>query len=253
MIKIPLTVCLFTSSKGHFSVKTRWRDTVASFDRALPLSEYEHRIAHIKRSPGDDVFEMSAELTAAGFEVIISDGRWVHGGQTHQSGYLEDCLTVYSRVKTPYVLHLEDDWSLCVSDGEFADWVRRALHLMRDDADLMQVRLARWANEFDRINGLKAKHNLPWRAQEADQWHFRHSDFSMNPSFMATRNIRAAVLLALKGSETPHVEHSTGNVLRAFSNVELPFACFDPAKIHVCHRGTLLGEEDHPTNPLYPQ
>ncbi len=253
MTKIPLTFCLFTSTAGHFGID-RWRATLEAFYRELPFDYYESNIAHIKVTPGqeDKADVMKCEIEGFGFQVIRTLGGWQHGTSTHSREYLKDCFTVYNDidVRTPYAFHCEDDWHPVVSKGQYGDWVEKALRMLSRDSDLNQVRIARWHNEYERINRLKAKHGLPWRAVQTDDDHyFRHSDWSMNPFFARSREIRVAALINLKNPNA-HVEHGIGDVMRAISNDPLPFACFNPAEIHICHTGTLEGECDSTTEPL---
>lgn len=76
MTPIPVTICLFTSSQGHFKVRTRYLETLESLAGQIPLSQFVKLIAHIKVSPGDESFasEMRGNLTSRGFRVIETTG-----------------------------------------------------------------------------------------------------------------------------------------------------------------------------------
>lgn len=253
MIKIPITFTLMTTTKGHFGVKTRYLETLNSFGAALPFSQYEGLLAHIKESPGEVSItaEMMSHIQEKGFKVKVSEGVWSHGDQTHQSQYLNDLMIVSDLVKTPYVLIAEDDWLLKIDDGQFIDYLQRGISWMEEDPFLVQVRIPRWANEQDRICNLLKKHGLNRWAHSVDQYHFRHDDFSANPSIYRTRDLRTAIMLTLKTNLPKHVEHGLGDALKFVSGcAAVQFACFNPSKIHICHVGAPLGSEDPINTPL---
>jgi hypothetical protein len=253
MTPIPITFALMSTTKGHFDVKTRYRDTLDSFNRALPLSEYHSRIAHIKVSGNENAVaaDMMTECERYGFKVWLTDGEWSHGSDTHHLGYLNDLLKVSNDVKTPYVLVVEDDWGLLVREGEFIEHLQRAISWLDEDPTLMQVRIPRFANEGDRIRNLMQKHGLYRWAFDVDQYHFRHDDFSANPSLYRTRDLRAAIILTLVSSLPKHIEHGLGMALKTLSYTNgSQFACFNPAKISISHQGTPIGQEDSITQPL---
>lgn len=254
MNPIPITFCLMTTTKGHFGVKDRFEQTLRSFDAALPLAEYAARIAHIKVSPDEDVRmeSMTTEIKLHGFDVWRTRGTWSHGQDSHQLEYLKDTLKMVNEVKTPYVLMVEDDWQVKTYQGNFIDYLKRGVEYLEQDPGLVQVRIPRWSNELDRINGLMTKHNLPRFARRADEYHFRNDDFSMHPSLYRTRDLRAALHFVAKTNMPKHIEHGLGEALKIVSGYPAGhFACFNPDKIRIGHLGTLPGEEDPLDKPLF--
>ncbi len=113
----------------------------------------------------------------------------------------------------------------------------------------MQVRIPRYTNEFARINRLKETHRLD-RGAEMGVSHFRHNDFSANPSLYRTRDIRAALLITMRTNLPKHIEHGLAEALKLMSYARYPFACFDPAQVRIGHIGVKIGEEDDITKDL---
>lgn len=249
---IPITFALMTTTKGHFDIKTRWRETIESFDSNGELSHFDHLFAHIKISPGEEAIaeEMIAGLQSKRFNVMVTPGNWKHGDSTHQENYLRDIYKVSNYCKSPYIFLVEDDWKVKSHDVSCKFWYDMAFELLIDNPDLMQVRIPRYSNEFDRINKLKQKHNLDRSAVQADDYHFRHNDYSANPSFYRTRDIRNAVALTLRTNTAKHVEHGVGQVLRLLGEPGRQFACLNPDEIRIGHIGCRPGEEDDLTKPL---
>lgn len=257
MTPIPITFCLYTSTKGHFN-KSTYRDTLDSFNEALSLSSYADRVAHIKVSPGEDniAHDMKVNLQYRGFRVFMTEGAWSHGdsvNNSHQLGYLNDMLTVYGSdsLKTPYVLHIEDDFIIKSYSSSFIRQLKIALEMMDSKSDLMQVRICRFSNELERINGLYKKHGIDGKAYEVDKDHFRHNDLSLHPSVFRTRDIRAAVLLTLKTNIPKHVEMGMSYAFKLMSQSDVPFACLNPEVIRVGHIGCATeAERDDLSKPL---
>ncbi len=253
MTPIPITFCLMTTTKGHFGIKTRHEETIRSFDKALPLSQYAARHAHIKVSESEDTLmsSMAMSLKIAGFDVWRTKGEWSHGQDSHQIEYIKDATKMVDQIKTPYVLMCEDDWGIHTYEGDLLDYLRRGVQYFEEDPGLVQVRIPRWINELDRINGLMAKHGLKRFARKADDYHFRHDDFSMNPALYRTRDLRASLHFVAVSNLPKHIEHGLGEALKLVSGYPVAhFACFSPDKIRIQHLGTLPGEEDTADKPL---
>lgn len=242
-----------TTTKGHFGIKTRYQETLASFSVALPLSNYAECLAHIKVSPDEyDVCnEMTQNLKARGFKVLHTEGAWNHGTESHQVGYLYDLLKITSAVKTPYILVVEDDWTIKSCEGRFIDHIYQAILALENDPNCMQVRLPRYSNEPARIQNLMQKHGLNRWARKTDVGYYLTDDYSANPSFYRTRDLRAAVLMTLKTNLPKHIEHGMAVALKLLSerlNEQLAF--LDPEKVRIGHIGTRPGEEDDLNQPL---
>lgn len=253
MTPIPITFCLMTTTKGHFGVKDRFGQTLRSFDAAFPLAEYSSRVAHIKVSPDEDVRmeAMTEAIKLHGFDVWRTRGVWAHGQDSHQLEYIKDALKMVDQIKTPYVLMVEDDWQVKTYSGDLIDYLKRGVQYLEEDPGLVQVRIPRWSNELTRINGLMAKHGLKRFATKADEYHFRHDDFSMNPALYRTRDLRAALHFVTVTNMPKHIEHGLGEALKLVSGYPAGhFACFNPDKIRIGHIGVLPGEEDDLTKPL---
>lgn len=246
IVKVPISLCLFTSTKGHFGIKIRYQETIQSLSANIPLSYFANKVAHIKVSPGEEAIavEMTQKLEGYGFKVYSTTAIWSHGQNSHQIEYLSDMLKIYSLPelqKTKYVFALEDDW-LLKSDNFIKD-VDFTISLFEQNPDLLQVRIPRYSNEFDRINGLYTKHGIQGVAKKASDKHFWHNDFSMNPSLFRLRDLRNALVLLHRAPNLPmHVEHGLGAALKFLSMANTPFAALTTARI--AHIGTPTGQED---------
>lgn len=249
MNKNDITYCLFSSTKGHFGIRDRYKQTVENILSLLPSDVWDKLIAHIKISPGEeDIFhEIESYLLNKGFEVIGTVGTWQHSNSSHQVEYLKDMMRVVGRINTNYMFFAEDDFLIKVDDKEFPYWLNSAQKLLIENPDFLQVRIPRFGNEFERINLLKKKHNIDTKAFWLNENYFQHSDFSNNPHLCRTRDFRAALTLISRGAFEAHSEHGLGKALKLFG-CELPLLCFNPAKIHCAHFGTKEGEEDDLNN-----
>lgn len=252
MKDIPITLCLFTSTKGHWGIKDRYKQTVEHFEKLLPLSNFGGLVAHIKGSSGDSVAasEMGGWLQSKGFRVLFSMGEWDHQSNSHQTEYIKDMQKVYSDVQVqmkPYVMHLEDDWLVEPVNGTLEAYLAMSTLVLDTNPDINQVRFVRFGNELARINGLKEKHNIDGSATlEKNMRIFTHNDWSNNPFIARSRDLRNALLFMKKNPNTvpQHSEHGLGALMKFFSYAKEPFASFLSSEIKVCHIGTKPGEED---------
>ena len=163
-----LTICLFTTTKGHWDIKDRYLETIEGLDNQINLKNFEfgRLIANIKVSPEEKDSgihkKMVSDLGRFGFKIYERYGSWSHFSETHQNEYGQDIIDNYVNrdIRSEYVLHLEDDFLFCSKEGELSDWFGKCIDLLDNNAHLLQVRIARFANEMDRINGLKQKHGI---------------------------------------------------------------------------------------------
>lgn len=112
MTKLPIALCLFTTTKPHFGHYT-YLDTLNYLARQIPLDQFGARYAHIKVTPGQEVIaaEMVRELEARGFVVEQTVAAWSRG-TSHQVGYLADMRKASQSPviqSQPYMLLQEDD------------------------------------------------------------------------------------------------------------------------------------------------
>lgn len=250
-----ISYCLFTSTRGHFNIKTRYKQTVDSMLTQVPANIWSKLIAHVKISPGEDnIFnEMKEFLETKGFEVIGTVGEWRHGNDgkdnSHQVQYILDQNKILSLIKTSYFFFSEDDWVCNVKNKELSYWLNFSQKLLLDNPDLMQVRIPRFGNEFERINQLLRKHNIHTRAIHVDENYFVSGDWSNNLYLARTRDLRATLKLVINGSLPMHSETGTGIGMRFLSGIELPLAVLSPKNIYCSHIGTRKNEEDDFNNP----
>ena len=82
---LPITLALFTTTKGHFGRRTDWRVSLDHLDKQLPLSLFGAKVASLKVTPGDEErgHEMKRQLEERGFTVMAQVGEWVRGS-SHQ-------------------------------------------------------------------------------------------------------------------------------------------------------------------------
>lgn len=255
MNKNDITYCLFTSTRGHFDRKDIYKKTVDNILNLLPAEVWGKLIAHIKISPGEEsIFEeMKKFLEDRGFQVISTLGNWKHGNDgkdnSHQIEYIKDMIKVNSIVTTSFFFHSEDDWLIDIQNREFPYWLNYAQKLLVQEPNLVQVRIARFSNEFERINQLFRKHGINAKAHWVNDDYFIQNDWSNNPYLARTRDMRAALLLVVNGVFPQHSEHGVGRAMRLLGSIEFPLVAFNPAKIRCCHIGTKENEQDSLKSP----
>ena len=147
MPRLPISLGVFTSTKGHFGRKTDWRFTLDHWDKQLPLAGFGERICHLKTTPGDEQLaaDMTTDLKARGFHVIETVGNWQRG-LSHGAAYLGDMVTVSKdpRVYTqPYFLLLEDDAPVVCHGCSLEDLLLRSCDLLAANHELVTVRTIR--------------------------------------------------------------------------------------------------------------
>lgn len=250
MIPLPLTLALFTSTRGHFGRDT-YRDTVTDWLRQMPMG-WEALRANVKWEPGQEVKrdEMKAWLEERGFEVTTPCRVWKHHDPSHNEGYCEDIRLVTSEITTPYYLHLEDDWWLRSHFGSIEYHLAEAIQLLESNPALVQVRFARWTNEYERLKGLKAKHGIDANPVEKDG-SIVHRDWGNQPFVARTRDVHAAIKFVFATNLPRHSEHGLGTAMKLLGHPEQPFYTLSPFSVRARHMGTLPGEEDPLDKPLY--
>jgi len=251
MTPLPLTLALFTSTRGHFGRDT-YQTTVNDWLRQLPGHSWEALRANIKWEPDQEAKrdEMKAWLEARGFEVTTPCQAWKHHDASHQEGYLRDMALVVGEIATPYYLSLEDDM-LLRADEPIEKYLAEAIELLEDNPALVQVRFARWANEQDRIQGLRAKHGIDAKVFPDAHGNMTHNDWSNNPFIARARDVNAALRFLFVSNLPRHSEHGLGAVMKIIGHPEQPFYTPAPACVYCRHIGTLPGEEDVLDKPIY--
>lgn len=256
MTPLPLSLLLYTSTKGHYGVFDRYQRTITDLFNQVPSDTFAGRLAHVKASVTSKPGEPSAEdmmcwLSDRKILPILTFADWSHGA-SHQSGYLSD-MSKLTRGANDFVLHLEDDFLLRAHQNDLIYYLCRAIVLLTDP-DIVQVRFPRWHNERTRIEGLRAKHGIDGKTRDGNNPdHFLANDWSNNVFVARARDMQTALLLIERnpGVFPQHAEHGLGAAMKYLSRSETPLAIFDPSHVSAYHTGTLPGEEDPLDQPLY--
>lgn len=146
MTKLPIAICLFTSTKGHFGHSTL-EATLRHLDRQIPLSQFGGLYAHIKVTPGEEAVAdaMLNELCLYGFVVEQTVGAWSRG-TSHGQEYLKDQRKAsQSRVvqSQPYTLLLEDDSTMSPAKGDLITLLSQMVTSLEIDHNLVSTRFIR--------------------------------------------------------------------------------------------------------------
>lgn len=258
--KFPLNYIVFSSTRGHFDIKTRYLETISNLNNKFPLTNFSANYVHIATSPNEnDLFlKMKSSLESLyNINVISTEISWQHDNQSHQIGYLSSMWNIYNRDDVnaiEYSLVSEDDFFIKTYSKDLEYYLNKAISILKDNSNIMQIRIPRFTNEFERINKLKEKHNIDAKAIKCpeDDEIFHQNDWSNNVFVSRTRDLRNALLLMLKNQQSfpMHSEHGLSMAMKSFSLSEVPFMCFEPLLIRCGHIGCPLGQEDNLDKPL---
>lgn len=147
MTKIPISICFFTTTRGHYNNKSMYLDTLNHLNKQISLYDFGARYAHIKVTPGEEEISknMRAELEKRGFVVEETLGDWSRG-TSHQQAYLIDMrkasqsLVIQSQ---PYMLLLEDDSPFTCHEEELAQCLSRMIYTLENDPNTVSCRFIR--------------------------------------------------------------------------------------------------------------
>lgn len=256
MSQLPLQICLFTTTKGHWGIKDRYKATVEDLDAQIGGS-VGFKNVHIKIDPSekDLAVGMIDFLSSKGYNTVTTEGTFAHQKESHQIGFINDIhkmLTLESGNLQEYTLVVEDDWTIRSYEISLSVRLFWAINMLKNYSNLMQVRIPRFTNEFERINKLEQKHGIKTRAEYFENGGFIHGDWSNNPFICRTRDLRAAMILVMKNPQIfgQHSEHSISLAMKYLSYAELPFLSPLPTEARCFHQGSPFGEEDNLDQPL---
>lgn len=251
-----LSIFLLTSTKGHFGVHDRYKQTVESLFSIYPEAKFSYKIANINIDKENEKYlpKMEYYLREFGFNIVKTNIEWSHGNESHQLAYLESIRNIIYSCQSPnnIGLFLEDDFRFKLYNDRFDfgglyEIVEKSL--LYPNSDTMQVRIPRWSNEPERILKLKEKHGIDGKIHKFGNL-YQCNDWSNNPYFFRISDLKSAINLVFNTNLPRHSEHGLGSAMKLMSGSRLPFIFFSPELIRCGHVGTLLGEEDNLNEPL---
>jgi len=232
---LPIGICFFTSTKGHFGSKDLYAKTLDHLDDQIPLESFGALYAHIKVTPGEEDIGLVIEkdLISRGFTVEKTVAPWVRG-MVHQQEYLKDIIkSSQSKLlhSQPYTLMLEDDSLFGCSKDSLIKVLSRTTAFF-DKMDIASVR-------FLRASDLSTS---PILASELDYFYSPHVNFNL--LFFRSRDFYLAGCLIEKSwSFLAHIqcEMVMRMVLNELSRNEMRHIVWHPSYAETIH----IGVENH--------
>lgn len=236
-MKLPISICFFTSSKGHFGHKDVYLKTLNHLDKQVPLSIFGSLVAHIKVTPGEEMIgdTMETELKNRGFVVLKTVADWSRG-QSHQTAYMEDVIRVSKCpevIGQPFMLWLEDDSTITCNDTEATALLARWCRMLNDENELTSIRLLRRGD-------LLSTNIIPPDGLPNRNW-FHSEHFNFQPAMLRSRDFYLAALFIERNPQAMaqiQCEMLWRLVLRNFSRSPYLHRVFVPDYAETIHLGT---------------
>lgn len=234
--KLPISICFFTSTKGHFGHKDVYRKTLLHLDRQLSLDSFGGKFAHIKVTPGEEdiALEMAHILESWGFEVEQTVASW-HRGNSHQSAYMSDVVKLSKNpaiYHQPYVLWLEDDSTITPRKTGIWDLLGSSCQRLKEDNELVSVRLLR--------KGDLASSPMVEPMKEGDNF-FYSPHFNFQPAILRSRDFYLACKVVEDNPGATAVtqcEMLWRFILANFSRSDKKHMVYHPGYAETIHLGT---------------
>lgn len=180
MNKLPISICFFTSTKGHFKEST-YAATLDHLNHQIPLSEFGALYCHIKISPGEEILgsKMEEDLKRRGFAVETTIAPWTRGTE-HQVEYLKDMRKASKSPvlnSQPYMLLLEDDSIMVTEKVKLVSVLSDMVQFLQSNQDIVSTRFIR-KSDFDG--------GVPVLLKESN--HFYSPYFDFQPAILRFRD-----------------------------------------------------------------
>jgi len=259
-MKNNIALCFFTSTKGHYDIRSRFKETVVNINLQVPIRDFCCAVAHIKITPGeqDIADDMQKTLESYGFQVEKTTADWRHADQSHQSEYLKDIKRIFNLKEVQaceYALFQEDDITIHPRKHDLRYYLYKSTSILKNNTDVISVRIPRASNERERINKLKQKHGIFSKTADSDEkeLYFFASDFSNNPHLIRPRDMRNALILMERHPQSfmQHSEMGLGPAIKYFSYSDMPIAIFNPDQIVGRHIGVIDEQREDPNKEYY--
>lgn len=150
MSDLPITLCFFTSTKGHHKRLDDYKLTLNHWGSQIDLKKF-NLVSHIKVSEGEEQIgnEIEKDLQDRGFQVVKTTNNWKRG-LSMGANYLSDMCKMARFISSeqtprvrPYFLLLEDD-SLAISHKvNLEELWREAVNYLKSNPNTLTVRLRR--------------------------------------------------------------------------------------------------------------
>lgn len=231
-MSIPISLCLFTSTKGHWGRRTDYEVTLNHWDRQIPLDDFAVKVAHLKVSPGDGeiAVTMERELVRRGFKVLTTTTEWSRG-MSHQVAYMEDVVKMSKEpmlYRSPYILWLEDDSVAVCIKYPLRRLLAESVRLLEGNPDHLTVRLLR-AGDLDTSPVLKH-----------ETGYFYSPHFNFQPAIMRSTTFYLGALVVERNwhlAATAQCEMLWRLVLAPMSRSNLCHIVWHPEVAHTVHLG----------------
>lgn len=233
MSKLPITLLLFLTSRGHFGSRTLYRSALLHLDRQIPLASFGTLYAHIKVAPGEEAAAelIQADLKQRGFIVETATAPWVRG-QVHFEEYLKDQVKVSKDPRiygNPYVWMCDDDSPIVTHKDPLLKVLYRMTSLIESSPDVLSSRFLR---REDRNPGLDVGE------MEPDLFYCRDFNFQL-PLLRARDYHRACKVIEDNWgvAKQMHIEAVWREVLAPFSRSDRKHAVWLPDYAETKHIG----------------
>lgn len=233
--KIPATLLMFATSRGHYGCNTIHQATIDHLERHLPLSEWSGLLFHIKIAPGEELAgeKMKQELQKRGFTVETAFADWKRG-QSHFSEYLKDQIKMscHPMVRdNPFVYWSDDDFLPIMHKDPYPHVLNRMIQIVQSSQDILSSRF------------LREKDTLEPVVEHANENHpdfFYSRDFNFQPLIIRSRDFYLACKTIQDNwsiATQMHIEGLWREVMSSMSRSNNKHAVWHPSYAEVADLG----------------
>ena len=242
MNSLPVSLTLYTTTKGHFGYKDCPKHTV---DHISTIGEgcFSSKSVHIKvcdNKDGDEKFkDLDRYFKKKSFNVVSTKGSWNRKNNNHAIEYFKDMETLMNEDlvhDNEFIFFHEDDW-IINTEKPLIYLLQEGIKYMRRNKDLICVRVNADINT-DISKATKISNDIYLQNEDYTQF---GPTITFQPTLMRTRDWYAAVRQINRNDLRfkSHCELLSGMFMKGlFATVNTPFAFYDPNVINATHIGS---------------